>query len=775
MSLATGRRHRASVGLTVAVLAWGALCTSTAWAAAPAIPPGREADILALFAPLQDEGPVGEDVTLSGVRVGGHAIVVTLRHVSGATTQVTLTPVDDAVALGRAFHVRAASTDHTALQAAQKAVMAAVKSNDKGVFFRAGGAVRVVGTAGRADFELWASPEAWLSAALWLLLLVVLVHPVLGLARRAVLGPRRVQALGWLGGGLSLLLVAVAVRRHLPFTPLHANDHAWEDLAVVLGLPEATLSIARHAETYGTGWLVARRALNAVFGAHIAGVGAAATWWGGGAVLLSALAARAAGGTGLAVAVATLAAVWAPAGARVAHSESGLVVAQWLLAAGLWSATRPGRVGVVGAAAACALLALGHAVGPAFAAGLAAMAFAVRPAQRPRPPRAAAATDEPQAPGAAPSVARARLRTAAAEARHRAAQQTEDRLLPAARPGAPFPWRLAAGLIVAVGAATALRLLHAGAHVGGRLARIEQTIPIPNQPLKFSVWASPAYAPTALWALAALGVCASLWARWRGERWRGLVLEAPLALGATVVFVAGLLVCASITDGLRYQATLLAPSVVLAARAGLGWRHGPARWRWALGVLQGVATVGVLVALLQGFPGSAHLDGQAQAWQALQANLGPQRGTLTLIRPGRHPASPAVPDVPQGPWSATGPTTVAMDAAAALVACKSGAGLPEATYVVESPACHARAAEGAAAGGVDASGAARAAAGRPCGEALALRAKGPALAARQIELARPLTALGLPGEFLRFPHGQVPWRLYRAACPGAPGEARAPH
>ena len=562
---------------------------------------------------------------------------------------------------------------------------------------------------------------------------------------RVVRGPRRGAASGQVFAAVALLVLALQSRLALPFIPLHANHHAWEDLAVLLGAADAGPAIGRHLEIYGASWLVARRALLPLFGGHFDGVGLAAAWWGASAVLLSVLAALGAGGTRIAVGVGALALVWAPVVARVAHSESDLVVGQWLLAAGLWLATREGRLALAGLAASIGLLALGHVVGPPLALGLALMAVAIRPAT--------IATDNAATPAGSDA---SRVLPPP--------QSAQGQLVGFVGENAPR-LRAAGVLAVALLAATGLRLLSAGAHVGGRLDRIEQAIPIPLQPWKYSLWVSPDYASSGLWVLALLGVMGALWVRWQQARWRGVAVELPLWLGVLAVMTTSLLVCASLTDGLRYQSLLLAPMLLLAGRAGLAWRYAPKRWRWAFGLVCAIAWTTTLVETARGFAGRATHDSQAQEWLHLRAALAHRSGKLHLLRPARQAGGAAVFEVPQGQWTAHGPETVALDAVAAMNDCRRGAILPAPTFAVRFAACGAATVTGAPA----------------CDDALAFRVPGQPLAALPVALIPPLMRRGLPGEFLSFddrpdgnrPDGkhidgkrtEVPWQLYAAQCP----------
>lgn len=736
---------------------------------------GREADVLDLFKPFRDEGTVTTGITLAGVRISAQKVVVTLRRAASggkATAEATviLTPVAPVTAGKPHFSVRLASTDEADLQSAQKAIAAAISRNDKGTFFApppvedpaepgAGGDLsdgqpvrshaHQRATTAAPVTSLTVSPEAWLGGILWLVLLVIMAGPLFSVFARVLRGPHRLVAMAQLGAGVTLLLLALRSRLDMPFVPLHANQHGWEDLAVLLNLPDAAPAVGRHLEVYGAAWLVARRALLPLFGAHFDGVGLAGAWWGATAVLLAAVAALRAGGSRVVVGVAAVALVYAPVAARVAHSESDLVVGQWLIAAGLWLATREGRLAVGGVCAAIALLALGHVVGPPLGLALALMAIALRPAL-------------PEEDSTPPTV-RALPSSAAGDTTPLAGMLGAG----VGRDLSPRLWT-AAGFGLTLVAATAIRLLSAGVHLGSRLGITEQAVPIPLQPWKFSLWLSTDYASTGLGVLALLGVVGALAVRWADARWRGVVVELPLWMGVAAVVTTGLVVCASLTDGLRYQSLLAAPMLVLAGRAGLAWRHGPSRWRWALGLACVIALMATLVETGRGFQGRTQLDSQGQQWLHLRATLGKHQGKLYLLRPEWSPGRAAVFEVPQGRWSADGPESLELDSAAATIDCRRGGQLPPQTFAIRFAACSASRNDHQAAFGR------RKRPGRPpCASALALRVNDQPLGAWPITVARPLMRLGLPGEFLTFAKPQVPWQLFEAQCRSSKPARRA--
>ena len=65
---------------------------------------------------------------------------------------------------------------------------------------------------------------------------------------------------------------------------LHANDHAFEDLAIALREPATNLAGRHAALSYGASWTVAQQALVGLAGVHHDGVALAAALWGAAAL-----------------------------------------------------------------------------------------------------------------------------------------------------------------------------------------------------------------------------------------------------------------------------------------------------------------------------------------------------------------------------------------------------------------------------------------------------------------------------------------------------------
>ncbi|MBM4342190.1 MAG: hypothetical protein FJ100_02300 [Deltaproteobacteria bacterium] len=339
---------------------------------------GREADVLRLLAPFRDGQPVADTgVVLDNVRIGADSVAVDLRDAAGQSATVTLRP---ALAGGpKAFSVQAPSAPDR-LGLATDLVAAAIARNDDGSFFRHATSGPTTVTAASAapagPAPEFATPLGYLTAGLWVVLAAAMVA-------KALRRPRTWSALVF--GGV-LLVVAAAARRAAPFTPLHADDHAWLEIAVGLGLPGADTGAHRLLTEYGPAWWQLQRWTAPLWGNDHEALGRWAAALGALATVLAVLAARRATTRWLPALAAGALMVWSPLAVRVGNSESTLVVAQFLVAAALWLASPPyearsGRWDTVGVLAALGLLASGHPLGPVFAvgAGLCAWALSIRP------------------------------------------------------------------------------------------------------------------------------------------------------------------------------------------------------------------------------------------------------------------------------------------------------------------------------------------------------------------------------------------------------------
>ena len=276
-------------------------------------------------------------------------------------------------------------------------------------------------------------------------------------------------------------------------------------------------------------------------------------------------------------------------------------------------------------------------------------------------------------------------------------------------------------------------------------------------------------------ALVILGLVGGLRLRWRSSRARGVLRELPLLAGLCACVAGSLLVCASISDGLRYQSLLMAPLVVVGARAQGLWRDGRRLRHFASFVLFGGLSAAALFALVSGMPGRHWHDSQGQEWVALKRAMSEHKGSILFIHPDRGQRETAVVEVPRGRWSAEGPTSDGMGLKTALARCAKRQPLPESIYVMRSIQCVGRGDRQAQASK------------RPrvpddvtndnntCAGLAPLR-RGDALAALRIQPARSLSYRGVPGEFLRYPPSPFTWRLYRAGCPGpgTPGTDQKP-
>jgi hypothetical protein len=99
--------------------------------AQPFIPPGREQQVLALFAPYTLGGPVADGFSLRKVAIEGGTIRILLLGAQGATAEARLEPRRDAPEGSRSFRfVR--SPDEGAAAHAFDALLARVQENDRG-------------------------------------------------------------------------------------------------------------------------------------------------------------------------------------------------------------------------------------------------------------------------------------------------------------------------------------------------------------------------------------------------------------------------------------------------------------------------------------------------------------------------------------------------------------------------------------------------------------------------------------------------------------------
>jgi len=699
-----------------------------AQAAPPVLEPGRERDVLALIAPLEDEGVVVEGVILAGIRIRGDRVDFLLRHdpADGRHATLSLRPLDPAAGrtTGGSFRVVLPVAVDGVLHAAARRLAEAIRGNDDGAFFPleepAAPAAEVTSSAESPteearhprvprseidpDFDIWQQPRTRLAMMAWLVLLLALGAGCL----RALTGTlqsrnRAVAATRLLLLALTLM-IALLARRSAPWTPLHANHHAFDDLAVVLDLPDSGPSTQRTVRAYGSSWLIAQRAATPLFGRHHQGVGEAACWWGALAVVFALAAAWGAGGTGWVAALAAMAMALAPVAMRVGHSESSLVIAQFLVAAVLWLATRRGMLAAAGVLAGLLLLATGHVVGPALSGGAALLAWGIAPQ-------------------------RTRLQSWRGIA-------------------ARLPW---GGLLVCVPIVGAIiNLLTSSGEVADRVAATGSWLPIPSNATFFSLWFDPAQAPLALLGLVALGLVGVAMAHDARRSLPGRARVLAVIGGGMALGAGGLLVCASVSDGLRYQSTLAPALVLVAGQAPLVARHGRGLTRFSGRVAAALAGVLTLLALIAPLPGTTMLDAQGQWYHELRNVVRAERGDVYLLIAGRSGPRGAVLQAPQGRLSAKGPTAHEVRLHSLSFECEAGLKPRQPLYVLQPPAC---------ASGPDDRAARACAELEPYIDGVAPVATG---------FARPMAARtpeGIPGEFLVYRRPLAPWRIARGRCP----------
>ncbi|MEY3015297.1 MAG: hypothetical protein RIT45_4032 [Pseudomonadota bacterium] len=696
---------------------WPLCALLCAWAPIPEawalriIPPGSERAVLDLVRPFEDEGEVTPGVRLMSIRIESDRVRMTLRDGDGASGELELVPA--ATPGARAFTVAEVEGAAPTVKAALRKLADAVAHNDDGSFPFGEDVAQPDG----GDTML---PPLWVERVLaglgWLW---VWLAGLLWVWRAARAPPRPTGRIFGLG---VVIVVAVAawVRLRNGFDPMHANDHAWEDAAVALGLASDAAAASRLETIYGPAFRMMQAPLAALAGGHFEALA-----WTGAAVgaLATGMAALAAGALGGPVAGLLAGGVLAlaPAAARVAASESDVVYGQFLFAWILALAARPRAIATgPAAAAAAALLALGHVVGPGWAAGAAGLAVALRHAAR------------LQAPGL----------------------PVEGHLLVGpTRLG--LPTREAIGLAIWVGVpgalAGALRLHDAMPMVSGRAST--DGVAIATEPTMLLA-TDPAFFPPLVAIVAFVALVADFGPRrtQAGEGVRGAVVallgSGALWIGTAATVAASLLVVACVTDALRYQAVLAVAIVVLAARlpAVVQWLARP---RPEVGVaLLLVVALAVGVEALRPRSGAEFVDTQIAAWRGLRDAAPRDAEVLTFVVPRGGAGRDALPDAPRGRWGPNGPTSQVLSSFNARARCDGKVGLPPASYLYLPPGCH------AATGGEP-----------PCAPAMAFDAGERAVAAGRVDVVQQWDRQRPSGEFLRFATGTVDWQLRRAGCP----------
>jgi hypothetical protein len=266
-------------------------------------------------------------------------------------------------------------------------------------------------------------------------------------------------------------------------------------------------------------------------------------------------------------------------------------------------------------------------------------------------------------------------------------------------------------------------------------------LPWPTNPGQFLLWIDPAWAPLAFAVLVVLGTWG--WLRFRRDSTRvSMVRALALPLGAVAVCAVGLVVVASVSDGLRYQAPL-APALVLLTGFAGHVAGMPAR------IVTWLAALMTMVELARPMPGRTALDGQGQAWQALRAVLERYHGDVWLLQPDREPGRRRVViEAPLGTLDRGGPTLRALRTGSLRAACRDGLVTPRPLLVWLPPDCDVEELPGVT----------------PSCRALA-DLGGTVLATGQVPYLGPRYRHGLPGEFHRHAGAHGVWRLLEARCP----------
>ncbi|MBI5609710.1 MAG: hypothetical protein HY902_12630 [Deltaproteobacteria bacterium] len=703
------------------------LWTAPAWAASPQIGPGREAEVLQLIAPYRDGADVLPGIRLQEVALSPTAIELKLQGPQGGSASLVFATSDGP----RSFVETRRQASSPALEPALQALAQAVGQHDHGTFFAnapplttARAPSDVQAPAATAGWPTLTTALDWAALAAWLVLLLAMLA-------KALRPPRTWTTLVM---GLLLWVVAAQVRHALPLTPLHADDHAFLELGLAAGAEPHGSRLPHLLQFYGPAWFQAQQWTAGLFGAHHDGVGHWAAAVSGLAVALAAVAARRASGRWLPALLAAAVCIWAPVAARVGHSESTLVVAQFLIAAVLWLASPPypprsGAWDLAGVSAGLALLCWGHSLGPIYAAGtgLCAWALAVRP-------RLSAAAGHPDPEHALPG----------------------PKSLASKLDWLPNRGTLLAGAVggaLALGAAS-WQFISQRALLGDRLGATESLLPVPGRFWAYLLWWNGDWAPTAFATLVVGFGFAGLYAQRRVHgRAIGAVTVAAYGLGTVVAAIAGLLVVACTTDAARYQAPLAPILLVVAGFAPRFAELLPAsRQLPAIGAAT-FAQMIALVQLLMGLPARTALDAQGQFYAVLRHELASETAEITLVVPTRKPGERrhVVVDLPSGRWSPSGPTSHTMSADEFAGRCRQlGPKAAEHAWVALSPACAA----------VDLPGMAT-----PCAELDALLDTSGPLRAGFVRPWAGEPDRGLAGEFHKFSGDSVPWRLGRARCP----------
>lgn len=581
---------------------------------AQAIDRGREADVLRLLQPFVDEGPVGT-ARLSGIAIRADGIDLELTDPQNRHASLHLQPQQKQQ---KSFVIQVLPAPTPELGAAQNLLKEAIAQNDDGQFFSQS-------TLPDQPPPPQLQPQEVqrlfaLSAVLWLLLILLIL-------RHAWLDQRPIFWLSW----LAFALIAALVRRNLPFSPLHANGHGLEELALTLGGPENQAATGRYVAQYGPSWLLPLRAMTQTFGQTHQQLALASSALGGLATALGTVAAWRLSRNWLWTLLAGALLLWTPVAARVGHSESGFVVAQLLVATGLWLGASRERIQLLGVGPVLMLLTLGHPVGIVLAAGTLLLVLAM---------------------------------------------QLELQKI-------PLKFLLPSLLFLAAG--TWLQLHDSHASVADRLTEhAEFHLPVPTDLQGYALWLHPTYAPR--WAMLAGAI--GLWSFGRGQqgipRWLPLILATS---GAVLVLAAGLMVNACVSDGLRYQATFAPVLALLVARVSLAVAGVPFGGLFAL-------ILGLLTAFGLHATDGTQVDAQGQAYRALVNATAQMHGDIWLVTPERGQGHErVVVEMPGGQIAPGGPVLKPLPVGEMKKLCRT-VELPPQTLVWLDHACHAQVPEG---------------------------------------------------------------------------------
>ena len=422
---------------------------------------------------------------------------------------------------------------------------------------------------------------------------------------------------------MGVFLLALLARLRAPFWPLHSNDHAYDDIALVLDLPADNVAARARLQSFGESWPELQKLGLHLTGQTHDGLALLSAFLGALAVLATVMAARRLALPRVPVLLAGALAALVPVGLRVAHSESAFVVAQLLVAlALLLGASQPSRWTQIGLAGVILLLATGHALGPGYAFGMALLAWALR----------------------------------------------HNR------------WRLLVFLLTVALLGLAMDWLYNGAAIGVRTGGPLGVLGLLRHPQAHTLWLDRHWMPPAWPLLALLG----WWACLPAPRWRAALAS---ALGLLALLVTGLLPIACASDVLRYQAPWLPVVALALAGSGRlpAVLHKPLR-RPAHLLTIALWLLLALEARELG-TGFSALDVQGQTYAALRDALGHERGLLVWLVPEFTGSQRAYLAAPAGRWRDDGPEVLEMHPDVARFQCQRFGHLPGPAVLALEPAC----------------------------------------------------------------------------------------